>query len=187
MNEVRVEVSSQSEKVLFSESKHLPKDKVSGDFTGSVLIKNPDYSEEECPYSGAACDYAVGVFKGVLKSDATLNVSVVESPETSLKGLVPIGHRLVMELPLSSVSLDAARPVIAIISPSFPGAYEDAVGNAFAEISITLGDGREYVTLRNYKLGNSIFIQRADIRLALERFDLPRPETLRISVLPTHR
>ena len=188
ISEVQLEVSSSEENVLFSEEKPLPKGRISGDFTGSILIANPDYSTgEPCPAASGVCDYVVGVLKGVLKADATLTFKVIKAPETSLKGMTPIGNKIVMELPLDAVNLDDPEPIVAFIAPSFPGAYEDAIGNAFAEISIALSDGREYITMRNYKLGNAIYLQRADIRLALERFDLPLPEILRISVLPTRR
>ena len=188
VSEVQIDLSELEEDVLFSDEKVLTKEGVSDRYAGGIRISNPDYLETEpCPAASGFCDYGIGVFTDALKDDSELNFKVVTAPTTALSGLVPIGNKTVAELPLETINLENPVPIMFFQSPSFPGAYEDAIGTTFVEIGITLSDGREYTTLRNYKFGDSITIQRGDIRLALQRFDLPPPKTLRISALPVRR
>jgi hypothetical protein len=71
-----------------------------------------------------------------------------------------------------------------MFSPTFKGGYEANISYVSAEVTISFDNGEKYSYLRDYGLGDPLFIYVGDIKGAMSELGVTQAETIRISVLP---
>ena len=126
----------------------------------------------------------LAVGQNSLKSPTPLTLKTFDNrPEGGDPRFKPIGLRTVVEVPLAQVNLsDPMTKTLFIYAPALEGAYETAA-HPVQEVTIGVGDGKEYVLLDSYIPNFAVIITPAIIESVLGAYP-PRPETLRVSVQP---
>jgi hypothetical protein len=149
---------------------------------GDVIISNPDLFP--CTAKSNFCNYATTIYTGALNKEVQVKLTVLVNQPTSYKGRTAIGNETAVELPFTALTLDNSITVMRMFAPTFKGAYEANISYVSAEVTISFDNSKKYSYLRDYGLGDPLFIYVGDIKGAMSELSITQAETIRISVLP---
>jgi hypothetical protein len=149
---------------------------------GGVHIPNPDLVP--CTAQSNYCDYASSIYRGALNREVQVKLTVLANQTTSYESNTPIGNETAVELPFNALTLDNSITVMRMFAPTFKGAYEANMSYVSAEVTISFDNGEEYSYLRDYVLGDPLFIYVGNIKGAMNELGVTQAKTIRISVLP---
>jgi hypothetical protein len=184
---VQVQAQNSNEpKVIFEETRTVGSEIVDGKRRGvSVFIDNPDYAVT-CPANSGNCQYGTGISRGILTRETKFKVQVIENIKSLHGDFTPIGNQVVIEVPFGAIDISTDKIAFQFLAPSFPGKYEKDYAASITEITITFDDGSiERLLLDGGTLGSPIWIHNATLDLFFREYaDRPKPEILRIGVLP---
>jgi hypothetical protein len=169
--------------VLYEVMQTMGKEIIDGQHRGGGIgIPNPELNP--CTARNGYCEYATSIYRGALKAETEVKLRVTKNIQTSYKGRVAIGNETSVELSFSALSLDSSVPVMTIFSPTFKGTYEANIRYVSAEVTIAFDNKVKTSYLRDYGLGDPIFIYAANISLPARQLGITQAEIVRISVLP---
>ncbi len=134
-NEVFVQAQTDEPTVVFEETKTIGTEVVDEKRRGGEInISNLDLIP--CTARNGFCNYAVGVYSGALNKESNVTLRIIANQQSSFSGQEAIGHQVLVELPLKSLTLDTSVPVVSLFAPTFPGAYEANISLVAAEVQI---------------------------------------------------
>ena len=184
-NEVFVQAQPDNPTVVFEETKTIGAEVIDGKHKGGgITIPNPDL--DPCTARTDFCDYSVALYRGALGEEVDVILRVIANQQPTFSGQEAIGHQVLVELPLKSLTLDTSVTVMRLFAPTFPDAYEENLGFIAAEVQISF-DGKVYLYLRDYGLGDPLWIYAGNIVSGMRELGIRQAETIRISVLPVSK
>ncbi len=181
-DEVFVQAQTHTPAVIFEETKTFGTEIVDGKHRGGE-INIPNLDLIPCTARNGFCDYAVGVYSGAFNRESNVTLRVIANQQPSFSGQEAIGHQVSAELPWESLTLDTSVSVMTLFAPTFPGVYEENLGFIAAEVQISF-DGKVYSYLRDYGLGDPLWVYAGNIVSGMRELGIRQAETIRISVLP---
>jgi hypothetical protein len=180
---VLVQAQEDNSNVIYEAKQTIGTEVIDGKLAGGeIIIANPELTP--CTARSKFCDYGVGIYTGSLNVQSEVKLQVVKDVPTSYKGNTAIGNETAVELPFTALTLDSSRTVAVILAPTFKGAYEANISYVSAEVTISFDNGEKYSYLRDYVLGDPLFIYVGNIKGAMSEPGVTQAETIRISVLP---
>ena len=176
-------VRVQEDEVLYEVQQTMGSRIIDGQYQGDGIgIPNPDL--DPCTAKNGYCEYATSIYRGALTGETEVKLQVVKDVQTSFGGWRAIGNETAVELPFPSLSLDSSTPIMSVFAPTFKGAYEANIRSVKAEVSISFDNGPKHSYLRDYGLGDPLWVYAGNIVFAMREVGISQAETIRISVLP---